>query len=196
MRHSASALLLFSILSLTACASPAPMTAESAAPVEEEVAPEQTLTAAGNIPKEIGEVAAILFPGTETNAVAIKVTAITRDPVCPETMFYMPPKNGQFVAIDFEIQTSPDYLTTQPGQYPLSLFWQDWVGYGDDSSIRENSPNGFGCLPEEQMLPMQLMAGETIVGKYVLDLAPDSTSFSWKPSAFSADSVGWEWPIP
>ncbi|WP_146078086.1 hypothetical protein [Subtercola sp. Z020] len=176
----------------------APRQSEIAAPSAE---PTKTLPATntnGNLEKAIGEDGAVVFAGGEENAFTFKVTNIEVNPDCTgDGSFKVPSKNGEFVALTFEITTSADYLKVMSGGEPLRLFWQDWKGYSATGTVVENGPNGLTCFARDESMPLDIPAGTTSTGKFVLDLDPSAASVGWSPSYVRGqDKSGWEWAIP
>ncbi|WP_142206709.1 hypothetical protein [Subtercola boreus] len=119
---------------LAGCSSTSTTTPVAVAPTSTSapIAPADTRPAEnsnGNLPKAIGEDGAVVFDGTEKNAITFKVTNIEVNPDCTgDGSFKVPSKNGEFVAMTVEITTDPEYLKIMSAGEPLRFFWQDWEG--------------------------------------------------------------------
>lgn len=190
--------LIAAALTLTGCAAATPETPNPAPTqvVEPDTTP--VVNERGNLQKVIGQEGAMLFPGTDREAITFKVTAIEKDPECTgDPMWYFPPDNGLYVALTMDITTSDDYLELMGAGQPLRLFWQDWKIYLPDGTTIETTPNGYGCFPEEDQLPLDIPAGATSIGKYVLDVPLDAVSVAWFPTGVYGigKDDGWEWVL-
>jgi hypothetical protein len=156
-----------------------------------------TLTANNNIPLAVGQ-QGIIADETGAPAITFTVNSIQQDPTCtaPEED-QLSAENGQFVAVNMTFVTSPTYVSVMSTGADMQMNSTDWMGYGPDGSELLNSDAGLTCLAAEEQLPLDIPAGTTTTGTYVLDLSTGATSISWSP--FDVTQTGdvasrWEWP--
>jgi hypothetical protein len=153
--------------------------------------------ATGNIPLAVGEQGVILDE-SGAPAITFTVTSIQPDPVCtaPEED-QLSAENGQFIAVGMTFVTSATYVSVMQTGADMQLSSNDWLGYAADGTELVNSDAGLSCLAESEQLPLDIPAGTTTSGTYVLDLSTGATSISWSPSDVTDvvfNQTRWEWP--
>jgi hypothetical protein len=153
-------------------------------------------TSNGNIALAVGE-QGVIKDADGNPAITFTVTAIQPDPTCtaPEEE-QLSAENGQFIAVGLQFETSPNYLSVMSTEAPMQLNSADWVGYSPDGTELLNSDAGLSCLTQAEQVPIDIAAGGTTTGTYVLDLATGATSISWAPSdvtSVATDQLRWEW---
>ena len=154
----------------------------------------------GNIALADGEKGTILFAGTTDPSIQFSVTGITPNPTCTEDpALVLSPENGQFVAITMELTTAAEYASAMSSGALLQIASADFVGLLPDGTTVLNSDAGISCVPEAEQLPTELPAGATTTGTVILDLSPETTSFSYSPTGVTgleSTTTRWEWAIP
>ncbi len=158
---------------------------------------DSTKTANGNIPLTVGQ-KGVIKDASGAAAITFTVTSIQPDPTCtaPEED-QLSAENGQFIAVGLSFETSADYVSVMNTGALMQLNSQDWTGYGADGTQLVNSDAGLSCLTAAEQVPLDIPAGATTTGTYVLDLATGATSIAWSPSDVTsvvADASRWEWP--
>lgn len=183
---------------LTETSSPAPTTddatEETAQAPDDEIASEYDFgepetNARGNLVKDVGQWAGMTLPNGDFTTV-FRVTDIEVDVACTSP-YAQPTKNGQFVALEFEVHTMPELAQDPVGQvmidsYGFSIF--------DEESKRENDSvgNAYGCLNEGEVLPQMIGPGEEVKGKIVLDTSVESGSITLNGMNMGVDGA-WAW---
>lgn len=185
--------LLLPVLFLTACSSPEHAPVVSGAPSSEPSSEGPKLNAHGNWAKGLGEEAAVLFPGSDDDAITFKLVNVAANPECDPT-FYMPPQNGSYIVLEFEFETSPDYLDAMPGATPLRFYWYDFNSYAADGTKVQNTANGVGCLTEAETGSLDLPAGAVTTARYAIDVPADVASIELVPEMLGGE-LGWEWQL-
>lgn len=142
----------------------------------------------GNLLKEIGQIAGTTSSATNAVTSRFTVTDITMDIPCT-SRFQSPPKNGHYVGIHLNVETTPE-LAQDP--YPsLSFTPFEWQAY-DAEGKRLNDPQGnaYSCLDQGELLPSQIGPGQSVSGWIVLDVASTSGTLVF---AMAGGPTGWEW---
>lgn len=195
---------LLAALLLTGCAPAADVSSESQRPTPSSPADSDhetpsggpRLTPNGNLAKDIGEEGFATYG--DVQYLTFAVTEIQLDPICnPAEGFGMGPQVGRFVALRFEISTTPDYIAQSLQTEPLKMFWNDFVAYSKDGSLLETGNAGTTCFEEPEAIPFEIPAGATSTGWLVMDVPADAASVAWQPSyVLRGDDAGWEWGVP
>ena len=153
----------------------------------------------GNIAMEQGATGTINFAGTTDPSIQFTVTGITPDPACTEDpALVLSPENGQFVALTMEFTTAAEYSSAMTSGGLLQISSADFVGLLADGSAVVNTTAGTSCVPEAEQLPAEIPAGSTVTGTVILDLSPETASFSFAPAGVTGldPATRWEWAIP
>lgn len=155
---------------------------------------ESTTNDRGNLVKDIGQWAGIANEGGDIT-VAFRVTDIRTDYECEEPRAD-PSVNGQFVALDFEIQTQPA-LGLADDPYDSSFFFNQasFIVFDEDNN-RENDSmgSGYSCVPMDQSLSGAYGPNEKVSGLVVLDTAVRSGSIVLDGVDYGIDGgSGWAW---
>ena len=153
----------------------------------------------GNIAMEPGATGTINFAGTTDPSIQFTVTGITPDPACTEDpALVLSPENGQFVALTMEFTTAAEYSSAMTSGGLLQISSADFVGLLADGSAVVNTTAGTSCVPEAEQLPAEIPAGSTVTGTVILDLSPETASFSFAPAGVTGldPATRWEWAIP
>jgi hypothetical protein len=184
------ALLALATFAMTSCS--APSQPAEGAPTTQSAASSKT-NDRGNVPKAIGDTAAIGGDSPENSAVRFKVTSIqpfqcTREPDYG-------PGNGHVLAVTIAVETGKD-MTQQTEMDTLSFNAAGWKGYAADGSRMNtvSSDKIYNCLDDRTvLLPDDIGPGEKATGIVLLDAPnlPGSLAFS-----FPAQGNGWEWEYP
>jgi hypothetical protein len=184
------ALLTLATLAVTSCA--APSQPDLNAPVSKSAAGAKT-NDRGNVPKGIGDTAAIGGDIPETSAVRFKVTGI-QPFQCTREPDYVP-GNGHVLAVTIAVETGKE-MSKQTGMDSLSFSATGWKGFAADGT-RMNSVGSdkiYNCVDDRSMLlPDDIGPGEKATGIVLLDTpsVPASLAFS-----FPLQENGWEWEYP
>ncbi|WP_191090968.1 hypothetical protein [Serinicoccus hydrothermalis] len=150
---------------------------------------EPQTNARGNLVKDVGQWAGMTLPNGDFTAV-FRVTDIEVDVGCT-SQYAQPAKNGQFVALTFEVHTMPELSEDPFGQVMISA--HDFAVFDEDSK-RENDSvgNAYGCLNESEVLPESIGPGEEVRGKIVLDTGVESGSMVLNGMNMGVDGA-WAW---
>lgn len=140
--------------------------------------------ARGNLVKEIGQLA-----GSESDTgerlVDFKVTAIEPNFTCTGE-FAQESKNGNFIAISMEIQTSEALE-----RYQFFVDEYHWKVIGPDGTTENDSTgNAWMCLEASEKVSSDIGPGERLVGKVVLDSKHTSGALVLTQPGMGG---GWEW---
>lgn len=164
----------------------APALEESATESQGPAQPSGTLSARGNVEKQLGETAE--FGPTQGNmVVAFAIDTITVDPVCAN-QFSQPAEHGHFIKVDLRAETRST-LDINLG-YSINSF--DFATVGDDGITESSLFTGpaAGCLDPSEQFPPSLHPGSNYRGAIVLDTKNPSGVLVLRPG-FTAG--GWEW---
>lgn len=169
---------------------------EEASSVSEEpatdgpAASEPEISPRGTLVKEIGEIAG-LRDNNGNDIMTFTLTRIEPDYTCTSP-FAEPSLNGNFIALTFDVQTTPalaDWINN--GGMPPD-FNPHYFRVIDVDGTRENDSvgNGIYCPSDSELLPATIGPAETISGKIVLDSKYSEGIIIYSPPA---DGLGWEW---
>ncbi len=164
---------------------------------EEEAADEKTQdsmdsekSSRGNIIKEIGETATVATEGGEGDVlVEFALTDIETNAECTNE-FAQEPANGNYIVLSFEVTTMPEladqeFITTWNfNPYDFQVFNTDGKRENDSTG------NAYSCLSDNESLPFDIGAGQSVEGKVALDSAYEEGVIAYVPGAVGA---GWEW---
>lgn len=168
---------------------------EGTEPAEEpeDAAEADGLSARGNIPKQIGEPAA-LTASSGGKALEFSVTGIEPNAQCTSS-YAETPENEMFVRVDIE-------ATTGTAEDMEELFYSDSMMFNPydwkfvDSSGRTANDIGsmatYMCLDTGESLPTDIGPGENVGGSLILDVTDSSGTLVYAPVY---DSAGWEWAL-
>lgn len=159
-------------------------------PTTDDVYGDTVTSERGNLVKELGQPAGVTNEAGATLA-QFTITAIEPNFQCTSD-YASPAKNGNFIAITMDIQTTPD-LANEEFVTSISITPYDFKVIGPDGT-RENDSVGdaYACLAETESLPLSIGPAEHVVGKVVIDSQHTSGALVLSPSWFSSPS-GWEW---
>ncbi|QEW01236.1 DUF4352 domain-containing protein [Microbacterium caowuchunii] len=149
---------------------------------------DRILSDRGNLVKEVGQLAGMTLG--EDSAVPVAqfvVTDIVVDIACTD-QYADPPKNGHFVGIHLNVETTPELAQAEIGTVTFS----EWVWQAFDANgTRVNDPlgNASWCMDSGDRLPLDIGPGQSVAGWVVLDLPTDHGSVAYLPWA----TTGWEW---
>lgn len=172
---------------------PPPAATLSSTPVIGSPAPSPTPTPTsaatndrGAIVKKVGEMAGMTTADGEWTA-QFKVTKIETDFKCT-AKYASKPKNGQFIAIHMDIQTTKALGGENGGK-----FWtDDWKVIGPDGTTENDSRgNSYGCVDRAEEVPAMIGPGEHVKGLVVVDTKYKSGSLFF--TQISLVEGGWEW---
>lgn len=141
----------------------------------------------GNLVKEIGQLSGL---GNEEGTVTyaqFAVTDIVPDVECTSG-FDDAPKNGHFVGIHLNVETTPELAQAVYGTVSFSEWaWQAF----DDTGKRINDPTGtaWSCVDSGEVLPGDIGPAQSVSGWVVLDLPTAHGSVALTLGA----TTGWEW---
>lgn len=142
----------------------------------------------GYIVKDIGQLAA-LADAAQADAILVEftVTAIGPNYTCPREDA-PPPENGSFIAVSFDVRTTPALGTSSWPEFNLSAY--DMKILSPDG-VRENDSigNGLHCLSPAERLPFSIGPAEQASGKIVLDSSQTSGYLVVGDGGYAA----WEW---
>lgn len=132
---------------------------------------------------------------------SMMVHSIEVDPVCTGP-YVQAPKNGHFVVMDVSVKVAPQSTLSAAGNfYPsVSLRQGGFRAVDNDGNVTPGNDiigNGFGCLPEEARVPVDVNAGEKASGKIIFDV-PTAEGVIILPELLGPPSGmnGWEWAYP
>lgn len=169
-----------------------PPTVESAAEPETSEEPETTAPADpttynshGNVDKEVGEWASLHTDRGEE--LRFRITEIAWDPTC-DSGIADPPKNGKYLGLHIEVETS-DMFDTTYGEFTISSY--EVAAFRGDTRVNDTQGNAWTCLSEASTLPY-LGVGQHGTGWVVVDAPEDITSFQVVLPGMPA---GWEWTL-
>lgn len=192
----------------TTTAEPEPTTAEptSEQPISEQTAEEPATeeptteppgpakSERGNVVKAIGEAAGIIGEDGQP-LVTFVVNSITPDVVCTQE-YTEPAENGNFLAVDVSVQTSPamtdpDALITS---FDMSSYhFRTIAPNGTSSNADPDTFAAFSCLDDSVLLPSSIGPGENVTGVVVLDVETPQGILIYENSSIGD---GWEWNYP
>lgn len=202
MRFQVAALALAS-LAIAAC-SPGEPTPEATAPGVQAATVEPSPSASstenrskrGNLVKEVGEPALIVFPGQESEPIVnFVVKDIMVDPACPRDIA-QPPEIGHFVVLEIEAETGaqPIFEEAFGGQkYQFNPNWWKFVDAKGTTANSTTSQATYACLEEAEYLPMEIGSMERVTGKLVLDIPTTEGTLIFDDPLSGAT---WEWEVP
>lgn len=183
------------VLVLAGCSTAANKTPEKLAdtnpPSATPTAESPSINAHGYLTKQIGELAGHSLTQTDQTPVSsFSVTQIELDPVC-SSQYAQSPKNGHFVAVHMNIETTADLARATVPVVSFNQF--GWEAY-DPEGKRLNDPvgNGFSCMDSADLLPSEIGPGQSVSGLIILDVASPIGSLAYNLGGAS----GWEWNYP
>ncbi|WOQ70787.1 hypothetical protein RYJ27_06280 [Microbacterium limosum] len=198
-RLTTAGLLIAAALSLSACSgSSAPLETPEveAAGATSEPTPAETPEAAesdsevsqrGNLIKGVG----VPFGATNLDNEDVGtfvVTAITVDPECTGE-YAEPAENGHLIRFDVEGETTAVY----DGEIMLNeALWKAIAENGTTFNGSLSTMAAYSCLPDNEMLPVNLGPGERVRGSLIFDVPTPTGVLVLDPWG----SGGWEWTYP
>ena len=175
----------------SAAANSTPPSSSAAAEATPSESPVRKTNDRGNVPKKLGEVAAIGGDTVEASAVRFKVIEV-KPFKC--TYGVDVPGNGQMMAVTLAIETGKD-LVGQMKRKQISFNASGWQGYtADGTRLNTMSSNlVYNCATDRSVLLPDVGPAEKATGIVLLDAPkwPKSISFS-----FPQQEGGWEWEVP
>lgn len=104
------------------------------------------------------------------------------------------PENDRFLALQIEVETSPDMEERGLSLLPMSA--QDFgVRLRDGAELEGLLGNAADCYPSDERLPEALGPGEEASGVVALDVPADVEAVLLDGQQYSL-AGGWEWPMP
>lgn len=149
---------------------------------------ERIINDRGNLVKDVGQLAGVTLTGdTEITAAQFAVTDIVVDIACTAE-FADPAKNGHFIGIHLNVETTPELAQDEIGT--LSFSEWGWQAF-DASGKRVNDPvgNALWCMDSGDQLPADIGPGQSVSGWIVLDLPSDHGAVVLTMGSTN----GWEW---
>lgn len=143
----------------------------------------------GNIVEEVGEPSEFTsLKGTKF--VGFKAKELTTDFECPAEDA-KPPLNGQYVAINFSVDTHRELR--QSGWTTFTMSNREFTVWGPDGErISDPVGNSAGCVADAKLLPSPIAPGDDASGLIILDVPEGSGAASFRMGGFEG-SYGWEW---
>lgn len=156
-------------------------------PTEDDIYGPTETNARGNSVKAIGQLAG-LHSQADIPLVQFTVTGITPNFTCTSE-FASPPANGNFIAVDVDITTTPELANEVDAAFSISGY--DFKVISSDGTTENDSQgNGYLCLERSEMLAGSFGPAEHATGKIVLDSAHTSGSLVL---TIGGGATGWEW---
>lgn len=132
---------------------------------------------------------------------SMMVHSIEVDPVCTGP-YIQAPKNGHFVVMDVSVKVAPQSTLSAAGNYypSVSLRQGGFRAVDNDGNVTPGNDiigNGYGCLPEEATVPVDVNAGDKASGKIIFDV-PTAEGVIILPELLepASGNNGWEWAYP
>ncbi|WP_437584270.1 hypothetical protein ACSAGD_03065 [Paramicrobacterium sp. CJ85] len=193
--------LAFALVGCSTAEEPSPPKEEAAAEVTSEPTPTKTPisspdetsenralktkeTERGHLAKEIGEEAWLVDINGNT-LITFTVDAIDVDPSCTST-YPESPINGHYVAITISAEST---ALLDPDYYFSFNEWA-WEAY-NPTGTRINDPvgNGWSCMNESDLLPVDIGPSQKVHGLVVLDVTDPHGVLAFVPEP----GLSWEW---
>lgn len=176
----------------SAPAAPTSPSVESIAPSATSSPSEPARSPRGNIIKTFGQPGGQFHPETKEQTVNFVISSITVDAPCT-TAHALPAENGHYVILDASIETLPALAQSSIDRFDLSPHSFQLVG-ANGTTYNGSLATGasYGCLPDEELLPINGVGpAEKVTGKIVLDVPETTGTLVFKP--MGGYSGGWEW---
>lgn len=165
-------------------ASPAPTPTEEADPSGYG---ERIINDRGNLVKEVGQLAGVTVGEPGVTAAQFAVTDIVVDITCTAD-FADPSKNGHFVGIHLNVETTPELTQDEIGTLSFSEWaWQAFDA--NDKRVNDPAGNALWCMDSGDQLPADIGPGQSVSGWIVLDLPTDHGAVVLTLGG----ATGWEW---
>lgn len=178
--------------------STADVAGESAAPVDitadKDFGPRTTHDERGTLLKKVGQWAGLRDDEDNVTDAVFRVTKIETDLRCTgenaaESI------NGQFIGLEFEVETSPQ-LGETGSRATFNLHPEQFTAVLADGRIEGRLlGEGRTCLPREVYLPDAVTAGVSVTGMVVVDAPEETQSVVLQGLPFRS-MRGWEWNLP
>ncbi|GAA1468892.1 hypothetical protein GCM10017607_19930 [Microbacterium thalassium] len=142
----------------------------------------------GNLVKDVGQLAGMsTVDDADVTAAQFAVTDIVVDVDCTDE-YADAPKNGHFVGIHLNVETTPELAQDELPTVSFSEWaWQAFDA--DDKRVNDPVGNAFWCMDAGDQLPSDIGPGQSASGWIVLDLPTDHGAVVLTMGAAN----GWEW---
>lgn len=149
---------------------------------------ERVVNDRGNLVKELGQLAGVTLSEDSSVVLAqFAATDIVVDIECTAE-FADASKNGHFVGIHLNVETTPELAQDEIGSLSFSQWaWQAFDA--NDKRVNDPMGNALWCLDAADQLPADIGPGQSVSGWIVLDLPTDHGAVVLTMGA----SNGWEW---
>lgn len=193
MRKLAAVGLIAAVLSSSACASDStpeyPELPNVTIQIPEEPGGQGELNEHGFVDKEFGKPGFAADPETLDRFLAIAPTTTADDWPCE-----VPSGNGRYLAIAFELKTTPAFDPTKLlGENSFRFMDGTFQAFTEDGLVvNAPVPDQTQCVPPHLAPPEDLTANQTGIGWVLFDLPESASSISYSASW----GGGWEWQLP
>ncbi len=149
---------------------------------------ERVVNDRGNLVKQLGQLAGVTLSEDSSVVLAqFAATDIVVDIECTAE-FADASKNGHFVGIHLNVETTPELAQDEIGSLSFSQWaWQAFDA--NDKRVNDPMGNALWCLDAADQLPADIGPGQSVSGWIVLDLPTDHGAVVLTMGA----SNGWEW---
>ncbi|MHA7177068.1 DUF4352 domain-containing protein [Arthrobacter sp. Sr24] len=147
----------------------------------------------GNLIKKLGDGAGITDQTLNKDVASFVINSITVDGVCTNE-HSQAPVNGHILILDVSVQTDAALAESVVPSFSLNPYsFKTIAPNGTTSNVDLASMATYSCLPDAEVLPLEIGPGEKATGKVVLDAETAEGTLVFKPGYAN---VGWEWVYP
>lgn len=168
----------------------ATQSAQEPIPEDTEFLKELGVNDRGNVVVEQEEPAVFKVPDSETKFAEFIAENVTTNFQCT-AKDALEPINGQFVALDFQVNADEQLAESGFPYFYLSVHeFRAWDAEGE--RIPDPVGNAESCIGEDQRVPSPIDPGDSASGLVVLDVPEGSGNASFTMGGYQG-SYGWEW---